>query len=1005
MFFRKKTIFRKILVPLMLVMVIQSGLIYGVIRFGGTVDQLRANSFAILNETVSSRKKDIENEMVQRWSNVKESVENVQQTTDEVLSSNNKTLKDLTLRAPVTDTLLAQLYPTVTELLRKNSVTGAFVVFNGTDTTQQSDDRQKMGIYLRDADPGYNPSDNSDIMAVRCPPSISKLMNVALDSYWQPYFDLQKTDNASHMDYYFKPYQAATDHPEIGYADLGYWSKPFYLSENDATQIITYSVPLLTDDGTVFGVLGVELSIDYLVKRLPAGEVNADNKGGYVLAVTDTSPEQSTIMPYTCVVKSGSALNYLLDPSDTISFQPDALYESIYRMAGTDHSDPVLGSVSTLKLYNSHTPFENDRWALIGVLDQRTAMSISNQLMRLLIISIVVVLVIGLISIFIAANLITKPIGALAQRLRKSDPTRPIHLGTVNILEVDELSDVLESLSRQVVDSATKLSTILELAGVDIGAFEYDRKTDMVFCTGRLFSVLNRAEVQGDHWVQLDMLKELFAGMIREPEENQSEDRTFILRTTGENPRWIRLKIVESTDRMLGVVVDITAETLEKRKIEHDRDYDLLTNIYNRRAFYHIIHQLFRQPEQLGVAALMMLDLDNLKYVNDTYGHDYGDDYIRCAATALEQGAGEDALVARISGDEFLIFLYGYADKDAARQKMETIRQDVQKASIRLPDSSVLQIRASAGVAWYPDDSDQYDDLVRFADFAMYMVKRTNKGQFTEFNIESYNKESYLLQCKEELNLIIDQSLVTYQFQPIVDAKTGEIFAYEALMRPNTDNISTPAALLSLARSQSKLHDIERLTWFRSMACFKELDIADSSCKLFINSLSNQALTQEEAEQFAQENESYLKRIVLELIEEDQPDEESAQRKFHYIRQWGAELALDDYGTGYNGEKVLIDLNPEYVKLDISLIHHIDTDANRLQIVQYLVAYSHERNIQVIAEGVETPAEMRTLILAGVDYIQGYYVGKPTYQPGDIAPAVRDEIRCIIHQLPADQQD
>ena len=129
-------------------------------------------------------------------------------------------------------------------------------------------------------------------------------------------------------------------------------------------------------------------------------------------------------------------------------------------------------------------------------------------------------------------------------------------------------------------------------------------------------------------------------------------------------------------------------------------------------------------------------------------------------------------------------------------------------------------------MAWYPDDGENYDELIRYADFAMYMVKKTNKGAVVEFNLESYSKESYLLQCKEELNTILEKGLVDYAFQPIVDARDGSVYAYEALMRPNTENIKSPDALLALARSQSKLQQIEKLTFFKGMEIFSKKEVA-----------------------------------------------------------------------------------------------------------------------------------------------------------------------------------
>jgi len=347
-----------------------------------------------------------------------------------------------------------------------------------------------------------------------------------------------------------------------------------------------------------------------------------------------------------------------------------------------------------------------------------------------------------------------------------------------------------------------------------------------------------------------------------------------------------------------------------------------------------------------------------------------------------------------MSGDEFVIFLYGYDSKDEIREICEQIQQGMHNTTMRLPDYGKVQVRASAGLAWYPDDSQDYHQLIRYADFTMYFIKHTNKGRFNEFNIESYNKEAYLLHCREELNIIIDEELVDYQFQPIVDARTGEIFAFEALMRPKTPNIQNPAELLTLARSQSKLSAIERLTWFRCLECFDHLPIAQSNCKLFVNSIANQVLRSQDQAKLEEQYGRYLNRLVVELTEEDRVDvcSEPIREKQSMIHRWNAQMALDDFGVGYNGEAKLVDLSPGYVKLDMSIIRNVHLDENRRILLKNLIPYCKERGIKIIAEGVELREEMEVLIAFGVDYLQGYYLGKPTYQPMPELPERREEI-------------
>ena len=257
-------------------------------------------------------------------------------------------------------------------------------------------------------------------------------------------------------------------------------------------------------------------------------------------------------------------------------------------------------------------------------------------------------------------------------------------------------------MSMSVADSASKLSQIIKIAGISIGAFESRNDgSGMVFYTDNLFELVGaEGPCDGDGYVSNKEFRERM-NVLRDFVEESSEDGhvyTCRIPTESFTPRWISLKIVENASGVLGVASDITKETLEKRKIEHDRDYDLLTNILNRRAFHSILGKKLESPEEIKTAALVMLDLDNLKYINDTYGHDYGDDYIRHAAGVLKRLIPYRAVVARMSGDEFFVFIYGYDDKDELRKIINKMKEDFKNTLLPLPDNKVFRLRASTRV-------------------------------------------------------------------------------------------------------------------------------------------------------------------------------------------------------------------------------------------------------------------------------------------------------------------
>ncbi|MDE6710146.1 MAG: EAL domain-containing protein, partial [Oscillospiraceae bacterium] len=412
-------------------------------------------------------------------------------------------------------------------------------------------------------------------------------------------------------------------------------------------------------------------------------------------------------------------------------------------------------------------------------------------------------------------------------------------------------------------------------------------------------------------------------------------------------------------------------------KIEHERDYDVTTDIYNRRAFYRKVSKLFDTPEKLGVAAFLMMDLDNLKFVNDTFGHEYGDRYIRAAADALRTLNDKNGIVARLSGDEFIAFIYGGKSKDDIRAVIEEFKETLKNSSCTLADGSAYKVRASGGISWYPDNSDSYEQLIKYADFSMYTIKHSTKGCFAEFDENSYMNDSILITGIQEMNRIIDKGDVRFAFQPIINVKTGEIFGYEALMCPQSESISTVTELLRIAKSSAKLYEIERLTFFLGIASFSRL-VEDKKISgdahLFLNSIS-ECMLEERAFQGIETNyKPILKNIVLENLDVDRHDSEFIARKQKIVSEWGGMTALDNFGMGHNNETEMFNISPDMIIVDRTIIDGCSNDAGKATIIKNLVHLTRERGILVVAQGVETDDDLREVISLGVDLIQGYYL-------------------------------
>lgn len=525
------------------------------------------------------------------------------------------------------------------------------------------------------------------------------------------------------------------------------------------------------------------------------------------------------------------------------------------------------------------------------------------------------------------------------------------------------------------------------MASVEIGGYELRFDTGSVFYTENFFSILGIPLS-----AELPMNIEKFREILKEYTEKNlyktksGSTKLYCIRIPEKGVRYVRMEVKNENWVQIGLVEDVTVSMRERLRIEHERDYDTLTGLYNRRAFKRESESIFGRRKKIRHAAFIMLDLDNLKYINDTFGHDWGDEYIRQAGMCLEEGTPKGTLCAHISGDEFNILFYGYESQNAIREEISKLQREISSRIIRLPDGQEFHLSISGEIAWYPEDSNSLGVMRKHADFAMYQVKQTDKGRIAEFDQKAYEEKYRDSQIRKEFHRFVKEELVTYYFQPIISAKTGKIEAYEALMRANLPILKRPDVVMKIAREEGALREIERMTMFRATEAFADLrekKRIKGDALLFINSIASQHMAAKDEIEFNNRYAELQKQIVIEITEEESIDYHALETKKNALGFEGA-FALDDYGSGYSNEKSLLDLAPKYIKVDLSIIRDIDTDPDKQQIVENIVAYAHKRDMKIVAEGLETPEEIQKVLELEVDLLQGFYLARPEPVPGNI---------------------
>lgn len=253
-----------------------------------------------------------------------------------------------------------------------------------------------------------------------------------------------------------------------------------------------------------------------------------------------------------------------------------------------------------------------------------------------------------------------------------------------------------------------------------------------------------------------------------------------------------------------------------------------------------------------------------------------------------------------------------------------------------------------------------------------------------------------------DVDRLLNESLITYHFQPIVRADDGEIFGYEALMRP-TDGINlTPLEIISCASKLNRLYDVEKATFDRVLTHISENSALFEDKKVFINSLPAYQLEGNDEAILYKRLNDHSGQIVVEYTEASEFAEEKLEKRKSDYDKLKVEIALDDYGSGYSNVNNLIRYTPKYVKIDRMLVSGINASEQKKHFVKSIVDYASKNNITVLAEGVETKEEMRCVISLGVDLIQGYYTGRPCAEP---ISAIDEEVRFQIRRYNYNRDD
>lgn len=697
---------------------LQSALFLSTMLSGGVITEMKRSAFDFLRGRVETRAAFLESQMRKHWSSFAPTAEKMRNLWNQTRRESALPTDEMELK------FLSDAMPRMIAMLRSTSATGVFLILN--------DDSKNAGafpaVYLRDYDPAHGAAMNDDLYLLNGPPEISRQFQISTERGWSRCIDL----NDKNGEFFYKARDDARQFSSP--ARSGYWCASFQPLPEDSN-VITYSVPLVDEEGKVFGVMGVEIMPDHLRHFLPDDEIDRENRWGYMLGLRGLDADE--IIP---VVLLSEKQKRVMENAKPLKSHVQEINRAVAALKHPRDGSTVFASIRDLRLYDDAAPRQEAQWVLIGLSGEKSLMRFVDQTNRILTISFFCVLVMGTLLAFWGSRYFTEPIAELARQVRKTKGTEPVSLKRTGLAEIDRLAGEIETLNRDVLDSSLRVAEIIRMVDAPIGAFEYRGGADTVLGTELLLDIMElksavRVDLYGTH-VNKDVFFQKLESIMKYP----ALDEEDIYRCGETNHRWLRIKLNRNEHGILGILIDVTQEVERSNRIKYERDRDAMTGLYNSSAFCRIVEKILAW-ENLTSAAFVMLDLDRLKYINDTYGHDVGDHYITKTAEFLKGMTIRSAVFGRRSGDEFYAFFYQYQSKEQVRKAMREFYEKLRQNPIRMPDGRSFAVQISAGISWYKEHSADYHELIRFADFAMYKAKFHEKGTYLEFDRQSYERE------------------------------------------------------------------------------------------------------------------------------------------------------------------------------------------------------------------------------------------------------------------------
>ncbi len=451
--------------------------------------------------------------------------------------------------------------------------------------------------------------------------------------------------------------------------------------------------------------------------------------------------------------------------------------------------------------------------------------------------------------------------------------------------------------------------------------------------------------------------------------------------------KWLTINAIKDTHGAIQQYVSVFSDITERKKTEEliwrQANFDSLTNLPNRYLLHERLEQELKKAQRAGYPiAVMFIDLDRFKEVNDTLGHAKGDLLLVQAARRLASCVRDTDTIARLGGDEFTVVLPDFHD----RTRLESIVQEIIHTLAEpydLGDEDLGYISASIGITLYPEDAHNLDELLKHADQAMYVAKAEGRNRFSYFTTSMQQEVREKLELTKDLRHALAGEQLKLYYQPIVNLENGEIIKAEALLRwqhPQRGLVN-PEIFIPLAEESGLIHEIGEWVFLQAVQCVKKWQQRfGRTIQISINKspLQFERMIEPSWSELLQQHGLKGDSITVEITEGSLLSKSNRiKEQLLEFRNAGIEVSIDDFGTGFSALSYLHRFDIDYLKIDRSFITDIMENSAHASLTEAIIVMAHKLGIKAIAEGVETEQQRDMLKLFGCDYAQGYFYSRP----------------------------